>query len=159
MLLSFEEASMAPSYWKHSFPHMAKNKKYFGQAHSTTFTKAIIGKISFSRIGPVAESILEGTIQVADPIVQLVLDNLKQPETVAKIPAIVTLKEIKGKCNNWKETTSTSLITKWHSGHYQCLTQLIDQEEEKEDNAEPDTAVLQAKKMLNAHFLLLPLSH
>jgi hypothetical protein len=84
------------------------------------------------------------------------LDNLKWPITVAtEIPAIVILDKIKGKFNNWKETTSTSPITKQHLGHYQCLAWLIDQE--KENNVEPDAVVLvlRAKKILNAHFLLV----
>jgi hypothetical protein len=58
---------------------------------------------------------------VNNPIVQLVLDNLKRPDTVKEIPASVTFEEVKGKLQNWKETTSTSPISKRHLGHYQCL--------------------------------------
>jgi hypothetical protein len=71
-----------------------------------------------------------------------------------KIEATVTLDEVKGKFENWKETTSTSPITKRHLGHYQCLTRLLDQE----DPEKPDETILRAKKILNAHFLLVAYS-
>ncbi len=99
-----------------------RNKKHFAQAEGTPFTKEILGMIPFSGTGPIADSILSGTLQVDDPIVQLVLDNLKRPENLQEIPATVTLDDVKGKFNNWKESTSTSPITKRHLGHYQCLT-------------------------------------
>jgi hypothetical protein len=57
-----------------------------------------------------------------------------------------------GKYRNWKESTSTSPITKQHLGHYQCLTQLVD--EEKDDD-KSDVAIERAKKILKAHFLIL----
>ncbi len=94
-------------------------------------------------------------MQVEDPIVQLVLDNLKVPDHVKPLPAAITMEEMKGKFDNWKETTSTSPTTKRHLGHYQCLTKLIDKE--RDDN-EPDPSVLRAKKILNAHFLLVAYS-
>jgi hypothetical protein len=65
----------------------------------------------------------------------------------------VTLDEVTGKFKNWKETTSTSPITKRHLGHYQCLTRLIDLE--KEDEEEPNAAIERAKKILKAHFLII----
>jgi hypothetical protein len=130
---------------------LERNRKHFGQAYGTPFTKDILNTIPFSGTGPVADSILNGTIQVNDPIVQLVLDNLKRPDTVKEIPASVTFEEVKGKLQNWKETTSTSPISKRHLGHYQCLTHLIDQ-------ADPDPSVMRAKKILNAHFLLVAYS-
>ena len=134
---------------------LERNRKHFRQAKGTPFTKGILSTIPFSGTGPVADSILNGTMQVEDPIVQLVLDNLKVPDHVKPIPAAITMEEMKGKFDNWKETTSTSPTTKRHLGHYQCLTKLIDKE--RDDN-EPDPSVLRAKKILNAHFLLVAYS-
>jgi hypothetical protein len=69
---------------------------------------------------------------------------------VKEIPASITMEEVKGKFENWKETTSTSPITKRHLGHYQSLTRLI----HTEDEDKGDDSVIRAKKILNAHFLL-----
>ena len=120
----------------------------------TPFTHGILGTIPFSGTGPITDRILDGTLTVQDPIVQLVLDNLKRPTHLKLIPATVTLDEVKGKFDNWKETTSTSPITKRHLGHYQCLTRLVETEEEEK----PDEAVKQAKRILNAHFLIVAYS-
>jgi hypothetical protein len=108
--------------------------------------------IPFSGTGAIADSILAGTMHVDDPIVQLVLDNLKRPDGLQPIPASVTLEDVKGKFENWKESTSTSPITKRHLGHYQCLTRLVDMES---DEDEPDVAIERAKKILKAHFLII----
>jgi hypothetical protein len=49
----------------------------------------------------------------------------------------MTLDEVKGKFENWKETTSTSMITRRYLGHYQCLTRLLDLEDpDKPDETE-----------------------
>jgi hypothetical protein len=131
-----------------------RNKKHFSQAQGTPFTKDVLSQIPFSGTGPMADSILNGTMEVDDPIVQLVLDNLKRPDNVIDIPATVTIDEVKGKLDNWKESTSTSPITKRHLGHYQSLTRLID----TEDEDIPNKSVIRAKKILNAHFLLIAYS-
>ena len=111
-------------------------------------------QIPFSGTGPIADQILNGTLRVQDPIVQLVLDNLKRQPGVQTISPQVTLEEVKGKFQNWKETTSTSPITKRHLGHYQCLTRIVDAEEEED----PTDEVRRARKILNAHFLLVAYS-
>jgi hypothetical protein len=77
-----------------------RNRKHFGQAKGTPFTKDLLGRIPFSGTGPIADGILAGTITVADPIVQLVLDNLKRPAAVKIIPPLITLEEVKGKLDN-----------------------------------------------------------
>jgi hypothetical protein len=41
-----------------------RNKKHSGQANGTPFTRDILSTISFSRTGPVPDSILNGTIEV-----------------------------------------------------------------------------------------------
>lgn len=56
------------------------NRKHFAQAENAPFMKDILGMIPFSGTGPIADSILDGSITVDDPVVQLVLDNLKRPE-------------------------------------------------------------------------------
>ena len=117
---------------------LERNKTHFGQAHGTPFTKDILKQIPFSGTGPIADQILNGTLRVQDPIVQLVLNNLKRPNNLPAIHAEVTLGEVKGKFENWKESTSTSPITKRHLGHYQCLTRLVDMDEETD---EPGVAV------------------
>lgn len=135
---------------------LEKNRKHFSQAKGTPFTKDILNTIPFSGTGLVSKSILNGTMQVKDPIVQLVLDNLKIPVNVLTIPAAITLDEMTSKFNNWKEMNSTSPTTKRHLGHCQCLIRLIDKTIVEED--EPDPLILRAKKMLNAHFLLVAYS-
>jgi exonuclease III len=129
-----------------------RNRKHFAQAQNTPFTNDILGMIPFSGTGPIADSILDGSITVNDPVVQLVLDNLKRPDGLKQIPAKVTLDEVTGKFKNWKESTSTSPITKRHLGHYQCLTRLVDMEK---DDDEQDDAIENAKKILKAHFLII----
>jgi hypothetical protein len=129
-----------------------RNKKHFAQAHGTPFTKDILVMIPFSGTGPIVDSILDSTLKVDDPIVQLVLDNLKKLEGLIKIKATITPDEVKGKFDNWKETTSTSPLTKRCLGHYQCLTRLVDLEEDKE---KPNPAIARAKKILKAHFLII----
>lgn len=129
-----------------------RNKHHFASADGTPFTKDIVGMIPYSCTGPVADSILAGTMQVDDPIVQLVLNNLKQPEGIEVIPAIVTMEDVIGKFKNWKETTPTSPITKRHLEHYQSRTQRVALET---DNDKPDAAIVQAKKILQAHFLIV----
>ena len=129
-----------------------RNRKHFAQAKDTPFTKGILGMIPFSGTGPIADSILDGSITVDDPVVQLVLNNLKRPEGLEQISPTVTLDEVSGKFRNWKESTSTSPITKRHLGHYQCLTRLVDLEKEDGD---PDDAIENAKKILKAHFLII----
>jgi exonuclease III len=132
---------------------LERNKQHFSQARNTPFTQDTLGTIPFSGTGPIADAILAGTIQVEDPIVQLVLDNLKRPANLIDIPASVTIEEVKGKLDKWKETTSTSPMTKRHLGHYQCLTRLIDLEQ---DDTEPiDATIVRAKKILQAHFLII----
>ncbi len=64
----------------------------------------------------------------------------------------MTLDEVSRKFRNWKESTSTSSITKRHLGHYQLLTRLVDLDKE---DGEPDDAVENAKKILKAHFLII----
>ena len=128
-----------------------RNKKHFGQAHGTPFTRDLLHQIPFSSTGLVADQILAGTLQVPDPIFQLVLGNLRRPEGLKPINTSLTLEEVKGKFEDWKEKTSTSPMTKRHLGHYQCLTRLLDSEEEQN----PDAPVLRAKKILNAHFLMV----
>jgi hypothetical protein len=134
---------------------LEQNRKHFSQAKGTPFTKGILSMIPFSGTMPVAYSILNGTMQVNNPIVQLVLNNLKLPNKVQPIQAAITIKEMKGKFDNWKETTLTSPTTKHHLGHYQCLTQMIDQDK---DADKPDQSVIQAKKVINTHFLLVAYS-
>jgi hypothetical protein len=131
---------------------IARNKKHFAQAAGTAFTKDLLGMIPFSGTGVIVDSILAATMHVDDPIVQLVLDNLKWPDGLQPIPASVTLEDVKGKFENWKESTSTSPITKRHLGHYQCLTHLVDMES---DEDEPDVEIERAKKILKAHFLII----
>ena len=111
-----------------------KNKTHFGQAHGTPFTKDILRQIPFSGTGPITDKILNGTLHVQDPIVQLVLDNLKRPTGLLVIRPHITLDEVTGKFDNWKETTSTLPITKRHLGHYQCLTKIIDTEDSEESS-------------------------
>jgi hypothetical protein len=134
---------------------LEQNRKHFSQAKGTPFTKGILSMIPFSGTMPVAYSILNGTMQVNNPIVQLVLNNLKLPNKVQPIQAAITIEERKGKFDNWKGTTSTSPTTKHHIGHYQCLTQMIDQDK---DADKPDQSVIQAKKVINTHFLLVAYS-
>ena len=118
---------------------LEKNTKHFGQANGTPFTKGELGKIPFSGTGPLADSILEGTAHSNDRVTQLVLDALKKPDGIPDIQNTLTLDEFVGKLNAWKETTSTSPITKRHLGHYKCLLRIIDTE--KEDD-EPDETIL-----------------
>jgi hypothetical protein len=113
------------------------NNTHFAQAQGTPFTTDLLGTIPFSGTGPIADSILAGTMQVADPIVQLVLDNLKRPPGLKQIPATLTIDDVKGKFQNWKETN---------------LTRLVDQDEDKNN---PDPAIGRAKKILQAHFLII----
>jgi hypothetical protein len=74
-----------------------RNRQHFSQAKNTPFTKGILGMIPFSGTGPIADSILDGSIRVDDPVVQLVLSNLKRPEGLKQIPATVTLDERTGR--------------------------------------------------------------
>jgi hypothetical protein len=61
------------------------NWKHFTQAKDTPSMNEILGMIPFSGgMGPVAESVLDGTITVDNPVVQLVLDNLKCTEGLKK---------------------------------------------------------------------------
>jgi hypothetical protein len=123
-----------------------------GGPHSGISLSSVLGTIPFSGTRPIANGILKGTIQVDDPIVQLVLDNLKCPANIERIDASVTIEDVKGKFENWKETTLTSPITKRHLRHYQCLTRLVDL---KKEDKEPDASIEQAKKILKAHFLII----
>jgi hypothetical protein len=66
-------------------------QKAFAQAERTPFTKEILGMIPFSGTGLIADSILSGTLQVDNPIVQLVLNNLKRLENLQEIPASVMI--------------------------------------------------------------------
>jgi hypothetical protein len=54
-----------------------RNKQHFTQVKGTPFIKDIFVMIPFSGTGPIVDSIVDGTMQVEDLIVQLVLDNLK----------------------------------------------------------------------------------
>ena len=129
-----------------------RNRLHFGQGHGTPFTTGNLGTIPFCGTGPLADSILAGTAQTPDRVTQLVLDELKKPPGIPDIENTLTLAEFVGKLNAWKETTSTSPITKRHLGHYKCLVRIIAQEKEDE---EPDELILRAKRILQAHYQLL----
>jgi hypothetical protein len=82
----------------------------------------------------------------------MVLTALKKPASIPDIPNHLTMDDFTGKLKAWKETTSTSPITKRHLGHYKCLIQVI---ASKQDADNPDKITLRAKRMLNAHYNLL----
>jgi hypothetical protein len=89
-----------------------KSSTHFGQGKGTPFTEGDLGRIPFNGTGPLTDSILAGTAHSNHWVTQMILDQLKQPEGIPKIPNILTKEEFTGKLNNWKETTSTSPITK-----------------------------------------------
>jgi hypothetical protein len=127
-------------------------QRHFRQGNGFPFTKGDLGQILFSGTGPLADSILAGMARSDNWVTQLVLDALKKHEQIPDIKYMLTLEEFVGKLNNWKETTSTSPITKRHLGHYKCLLQIIDQETEDD---KPDKMILQAKCILHTHYSLL----
>jgi hypothetical protein len=128
------------------------NQDHFGQGKGTPFTEDDLGTIPFSRTGPLADSILAGMATSTNPTTQMVLDALKKPVEVPDIPNHVTSAEFAGKLNNWKETTSTSPITKRHLGHYKCLLRII---ASKKEDSEPDETVERTKRIFKAHYRLL----
>jgi hypothetical protein len=131
---------------------LSRNETHFGQGHGTPFTEGQLGTIPFNGTGSLADSILAGNATTPNPVTQLVLDALKKPDGVPDIPNNITLEEFVSKFNNWKETTSTSPITKRHLGHYKSLIRIIDGE--KADTP-PDPIILRAKRILQAHYQLL----
>jgi hypothetical protein len=57
----------------------AQNKKHFKQAYGTPFTAGEFHSIPFDGSGLLADSVLDGSYQSADPVVQLLLDELVRP--------------------------------------------------------------------------------
>jgi hypothetical protein len=109
---------------------LERNQTHFGQSYGTPFTKGELCKIPFNGRGPITDSIIEGTARSTKHVIQMVLDALKKPEGIPDIKNMITMEEFGGELNKWKETTSTSPITKCHLGHYKCLVQIIESEKE-----------------------------
>ena len=98
-----------------------RNRLHFGQGHGTPFTQGELGHIPFSATRVQADAILEGSSCSSDRVTQLVLGELRKPPGIHEISNNFTMEEFIGKLANWKESTSTSPITKRHLGHYKCL--------------------------------------
>jgi hypothetical protein len=58
-----------------------QNWKHFAQAQDTPFTRDILGMISFRGMGPITESILDGTITVNGTVVQLTAKDTSNGHT------------------------------------------------------------------------------
>jgi hypothetical protein len=56
-----------------------RNKQHFAQDANTPFTTGEFGTIPYSGTGPLADAILVGSYQSADPLVQMMLDELVRP--------------------------------------------------------------------------------
>ncbi len=130
---------------------LERNEAHFGQAEGA-FTHGALGSIPFDGSGRLADNIISGrqSVQI-DEVVQTFLEQLKRPESVTSIPNELTIDEVIGKFQNWKESTSTSPFTKRHLGHYHCLLRLMGQE--KPD--EPDESITKAKDIFQAHYSIL----
>jgi hypothetical protein len=116
-----------------------KNRTHFGQGYGTPFTIGELGTIPFNGTGPLADSILAGTASSTDRVTQMVLTALKKPASIPNIPNHLTMEDFTGKLKAWKETTSTSPITKRHLGHYKCLIQVISSDQDADN---PDKITL-----------------
>jgi hypothetical protein len=80
-----------------------KNSTHFGQGHGTPFTIGALGSIPFNGMGPLADSILNGTAESTHRVTQMVLDQLKKPAGIPNITSALTKEEFAGKLNNWKK--------------------------------------------------------
>jgi hypothetical protein len=118
------------------------NKAHFGQAEGA-FTQGDLGSMPFGGRGRLADYIISGRQTVwIEEVVQTFLEELKRPTSVTTTPNKLTIDEVIGKFQNWKESTSTSPFTKRHLGYYHCLLRLMGQEKPDE---EPDESITTAK--------------
>ena len=127
------------------------NERHFGQADGP-FTRGTLGDIPFCGSGELADNILHGHSHNLSELMQTFLSAMHRPSSVKDIPNNLTMQEVIGKFENWKESTSTSPITKRHLGHYHCLLRLMGQEQ---PDTETDVSVTQAKTIFGAHYSIL----
>jgi hypothetical protein len=102
-----------------------RNRKHFGQAQGTPFTEPPLSTdLQFTGLGDASSSMLAGdyTLQGVDENVALVIDHLKQTETVASLEhhTTITEDEYRGKLKVRRESTATS-PSGLHLGHYKAM--------------------------------------
>jgi hypothetical protein len=100
-----------------------RNITHLGQSKETPWTQAPFSEIPFTGIGPITDSILQGTYQYqptgpTGKYIKLLLEQLKR-----KLPNLATdydQNDITQGFKSWKEITSTSPSNR-HLGHYLSL--------------------------------------
>jgi hypothetical protein len=130
---------------------LERNESHFGQADGP-FTRGNLDNIPFTASGKLADKILTGDAHHLKEVLQQFLETMKRPANTPDIPNTITAEEVRGKFDNWKESTPTSPTTKQHLHHYHCLLRLMDQEK---SNKEPDESITQAKAIFHAHVSIL----
>jgi hypothetical protein len=134
----------------------ARNKKHFKQASGTPFTTGEFHSIMFDGSGPLADSVLDGSYQFADPGVQLLLDKLVRPANNAMHPIEDLLTAVNDRFKRWDETTSVSPFSKRYLTQYISLIMIIREPSKAQDVAQ---AILStAKELLQLHVSLLQLA-
>jgi exonuclease III len=102
-----------------------RNRKHFGQADGTPFTRApLMNDIGFCGEGVGTDEILQGQYQ-SHPLstqVQLLLQHLRLTDEIAHLRSFptITQEELEGKLKAWRESTTTS-PSGMHLGHYKSL--------------------------------------
>jgi hypothetical protein len=141
----------------------ARNQQHFRQAAGTPFTTGEFGTICLDGSGPVADSVLDGTYKSADPVVQLLLDELVRPEHNALPPIEDLLTAVTYRFKKWDETTSVSPFSKRYLTQYISLIRLIREPSKHQDlpaTLPPAAQALAstAKEILQLHVSLLQLA-
>jgi hypothetical protein len=139
-----------------------RNRQHFRQAENTPFTMGEFQLIPFDGTGPLADEILTGTYKSADPIVQLLLDELVRPLD-NNIPPIDNMMAAVTACfKRWDGNTSVSPFSQRYLSQYISLIRTM-REPTKGQNPHilpPRAQALAAtaKFILSLHVRLLELS-
>jgi hypothetical protein len=140
----------------------ARNKQHFRQAENTPFTTGEFKDIPFNGTGPLGDSILAGTYQSPDPIVQMLLDELVCPIAQEIPPIGDMLTAVKDRFKKWKESTSVSPFSQRYLTQYIALiTAMREPHKNKPASLLPPTAAAlaaTATELLSLHVRLLQLA-
>jgi hypothetical protein len=141
----------------------ARNKKHFREAAGTPFTTGEFGSIPFYGSGPIADAVLDGTRKSADPVVQLLLDELVRPAHNPTPPIDDLLSAVTNRLKKWDATTSVSPFSKRYLTQYISLIRIIREPSKTQDPPPilpPEAQALAeiAKELLQLHVSLLQLA-
>jgi hypothetical protein len=102
-----------------------RNKQHFAQATNTHFTTGEFQAIPYSGTGRLADKSLAGCYHSAEPIVQLLLDELVRPphQAIPPIPDLLTA--VSDRFKKWDESTSDSPVSNCYLTQYISLIRAI----------------------------------